>query len=330
MSSYQAEMRRNPKSNYPDLVDSLDRQLVHALGVDGRAPFSRIAQALDRSDRTIAHRYHQLHAAGLRVVGVVDGRKAGHVDWLVRIHCAPDAAASIATALSRRDDTSWVAILSGGTEITCITRVRTGDDHLLLQRLARTPRINGVTAHCVIRDLAGVGGWPGRLSALTPEQIDVMRPPQAEAVTVELTDQDQPLLNALAIDGRTAYPRLAAATGWSESTVRRRLADLRADGILYFDVDIDPALFGYDCQAIVWLTVRPAELNAVAQTLAGHPEIAFAAATTGSTNILAFVVVRDLDGLYDYLADRIGGLPGVLQVDTSPMGKQVKYAGRTM
>ena len=308
-------------------MDSLDRQLVHALAVDGRASFSRIAQALDRSDRTIAHRYRQLHADGLRVVGVVNGRRAGHVDWLVRLRCAPDAAGAIAKALSRRDDTSWVAILSGGTEITCITRVRTGEDHLLLQRLARTPRINGVTAHCMIRELAGVGGWPGRVSALTQEQIDAIKPETTGAAT-ELTDQDQALCTALAIDGRTSYPRLAATTGWSESTVRRRLADLRADGVLYFDIDVAPALFGYACQAIVWLTVRPAGLNAIAQTLAEHVEIAFAAATTGASNIVAFVVVRDLDDLYDYLATRIGGLPGVLQVDTAPMGKQVKYAGR--
>ncbi|MBB5890045.1 Lrp/AsnC family transcriptional regulator [Kutzneria kofuensis] len=312
-------------------MDSLDRQLVHALGVDGRASFSRIGAALDRSDRTIAHRYRQLHAAGLRVVGVVNARRAGQVDWLVRIRCAPDAAATVATALSRRDDTSWVAILSGGTEITCITRIRTGDDHLLLQRLARTPRINDVTAHCMLRELAGVGGWPVRVSTLTPDQIDAIRPPTTETGPVgELTDADWALVGALAIDGRTTYPRLAAVTGWSESTVRRRLADLLADGILYFDIDIDPALFGYGCQAIIWLTVQPAALNAIAQTLAGHLEIAFAAATTGSSNIVAFVVVRDLDDLYDYLADRIGGLPGVLQVDTAPMGRQVKYAGRTV
>ncbi|MEV6602943.1 Lrp/AsnC family transcriptional regulator [Kutzneria sp. NPDC051319] len=310
-------------------MDSLDRQLVHALGVDGRASFSRIAAALDRSDRTIAHRYHQLRAAGLRVVGVVNARRAGHVDWLVRIRCAPDAAATVAAALARRDDTSWVAILSGGTEITCITRIRTGEDYLLLERLARTPRINGVTAHCMLRELAGVGGWPGRVSELTSDQIEAIRPPHTEAGPVgDLTTQDWALLGALAIDGRTTYPRLAAVTGWSESTVRRRLAELLAAEILYLDVDIDPALFGYGCQAVIWLTVRPAALNTVAQTLAGHREIAFAAATTGASNIFAFLVVRDLDELYDYLADRIGGLPGVLQVDTAPLGRQVKSAGR--
>ena len=310
-------------------MDSLDRQLVHALGVDGRAPFSRIAAALDRSDRTIAHRYRQLHAAGLRVVGVVAARKAGHVDWLVRLRCAPDAASTVANALARRDDTSWVAILSGGTEITCITRVRTGEDHLLLQRLARTPRINGVTAYCMLRELAGVGGWPGRVSTLTPGQIEAVRPPRTDTGPVgDLTDQDWALFAALGIDGRTTYPRLAAVTGWSESTVRRRLAELLAVGVLYFDIDVDPTLFGYACHVIIWLTVQPAALNAIAQTLASHVEVAFAAATTGATNIVAFVVVHDLDELYDYLADRIGGLPGVLQVDTSPVGRQVKYAGR--
>lgn len=310
-------------------MDSLDRQLVHALGVDGRASFSRIAAVLGCSDRTIAHRYRQLHTAGLRVVGVVDAAHTGHVDWMVRIHCAPDAAATVATALSRRDDTSWVGILSGGTEITCITRIRTGDDYLLLERLARTPRINGLTAHCMIRGIAGVGGWPGRLSTLTPEQIAAIQPVTDAAGPVgELTTADWALAGALGVDGRTTCPRLAAVTGWSESTVRRRLAELLAAGVLYFDIDIDPTLFGYACQVIIWLTVRPAALHAIAQTLASHVEVAFAAATTGASNIVAFVVVHDLDELYDYLADRIGGLPGVLQVDTSPMGRQVKYAGR--
>ncbi|WP_346777316.1 AsnC family protein [Streptomyces sp. HNM0575] len=45
-------------------LDDLDRQLVHSLAVDGRAPFSRIASVLRCSDRTVAHRYRRLRAAG--------------------------------------------------------------------------------------------------------------------------------------------------------------------------------------------------------------------------------------------------------------------------
>lgn len=40
----------------PLTLDGLDRQLVHALAVDGRAPFSRIAAAVGASDRTATRR----------------------------------------------------------------------------------------------------------------------------------------------------------------------------------------------------------------------------------------------------------------------------------
>ncbi|MGW1076655.1 Lrp/AsnC family transcriptional regulator [Streptomyces sp. NPDC002537] len=111
-------------------------------------------------------------------------------------------------------------------------------------------------------------------------------------------------MSALAGDGRAAVPELAAATGWSESTVRRRLAELRDSGALSFDVEIDPALYGFAFEAVLWLDVAPA-------APAGHPEVAYAAAVTGPST-MAIVLCRDADAFYDYLAGRIGALPGVL------------------
>ncbi|WP_324191833.1 Lrp/AsnC family transcriptional regulator [Nocardia brasiliensis] len=124
------------------LVDSLDMQLMHALAVDGRAPFSSIAEVLDCSDRTVAYRYRKLRAAGLRVVGVLNGRRLGYIEWLIRISCAPDAALAVATALARRDDTFWVHLASGGTEIVCITRTRGAGDQWPSGQTRRRPRQN--------------------------------------------------------------------------------------------------------------------------------------------------------------------------------------------
>ncbi|MGW1076654.1 hypothetical protein [Streptomyces sp. NPDC002537] len=49
---------------------------------------------------------------------------------------------------------------SGGTEITCITRARAGAhrDSLLLPKLPRSSRITSVTAHCLLRPVAGTAG----------------------------------------------------------------------------------------------------------------------------------------------------------------------------
>lgn len=118
--------------------DELDRRLVHALQVDGRAAFSTIADVLGVSDRTIARRYARLRAMGaVRVVGDVDPAALGGALWFLRVRCAPTAAVPVAEALARRPDTSWVSLTSGGTEITCTVRTETAADSeaLLLAKL---------------------------------------------------------------------------------------------------------------------------------------------------------------------------------------------------
>ncbi|GAB3838740.1 Lrp/AsnC family transcriptional regulator [Dactylosporangium cerinum] len=323
----------------PLTLDELDRQLVHALQVDGRAPFSRIAAVLGASDRTIARRYRRLRAAGaLRVVGLPDAAALGHVDWLVRMRCSPDTAMPVAAALARRADTSWVQLVSGGTEITCITRTRSqsADGELLLQKLPRTPRITVVSAHCILRGVAGLHGWPGRTAALGADQIAALRrppadpdfrPPSGAGAAPPPTAADNDLLTALAKDGRAGLTALAAATGWSETTVRRRLDELSRGNVLYFDVEIEPHLFGYTAEAMMWLTVAPATLTATTRALATHPQIAYAAATTGPANVSASVICRDLNELYEYIADDIGSLPGVTSVETAPVVRRVKGGG---
>ncbi|MER7008308.1 Lrp/AsnC family transcriptional regulator [Dactylosporangium sp. NPDC000555] len=317
----------------PLTLDELDRRLAHALQVDGRATFSQIGSVLGVSDRTIARRYRRLRSGGaLRVVGLPDAAALGHVDWLVRMRCTPDAALPVSAALARRADTSWVTLMSGGTEISCITRTRTQttNGELLLQKLPRTPRVTDVTAHCMLRAVAGTSGWPGRTAALEPDEVAALRPAPAAARPGErivLTAADNDLLAALARDGRASYPALAAATGWSETTVRRRLEELRLSRVLYFDVEVAPALFGYTAEAALWLTVAPTALTAVTRTLAGHPQIGFAAAITGPANVAASVICRDLDELYEYLAGGVGSLDGVTSAEIAPVVRRVKGAG---
>ncbi|TDW18176.1 Lrp/AsnC family transcriptional regulator [Kribbella kalugense] len=308
--------------------DRLDEQLVHALQVDGRASFSRIAAVLGISDRTTARRYHRLRETGaVRVVGVPSSARLGRVDWLIRIQCAPDTAVAVAATMARRDDTSWVCLTSGGLEVTCITHAE-GPRTPLLQQLPHGPRITSVTAQCMLRAVAGTAGWAGRTAALTDEQVNELRPASPEYdVPLELTAQDERLLAELAKDGRTAYPALAAATGMPESTVRRRLGELLRSGAMYFDVEADPMMFGYATEAILWMSVAPSALSTVADALTRHPEIAYAAAVTGATNLFGFVVCPDPDALYDYLADRIGTLPGITHIETVPLTTTVKRAG---
>lgn len=65
----------------------------------------------------------------------------------------------------------------------------------------------------------------------------------------------------------------------------------------------------------------------VGRTLAQMPEIAFAAAVSGSYNVHAVAHCRDLDELFEFTSDRIGSLPGLQSMEVSPLLKHVKQAG---
>jgi DNA-binding Lrp family transcriptional regulator len=138
---------------------------------------------------------------------------------------------------------------------------------------------------------------------------------------------DRKLLAALATDGRTGIEQLAEITGWSPTTVRRRMTELRERGVLYLDIDVDRNLFGAGSRTMLWLSVAPAYLAEAGAALATHPEIAFAAATTGPTNLFASVVCADQRELYRYLTTRVAELPAVAQVETAPVIRTVKQAG---
>ncbi|MDV9176249.1 Lrp/AsnC family transcriptional regulator [Streptomyces sp. W16] len=319
-------------------LERIDRQLVHALQLDGRASFRRLSEVLDVSEQTVARRYRRLRTSGvLRVVGRTEARRLGQVDWFTRVRCAPEAAGRVAEALARRPGISWVSLVSGGTEIVCVTRARSRQeqDDLLLGKVPRTPRVADVTAHCLLRTFyGGPTGWSGRTDSLAAHQTERLTGSSGGTDggggRVALDESDERLLAQLALDGRISCADLARTVGQPESTVRRRLEFLRRSGVLYFDVDIDSVHLGYETEAFLWLTVTPARLAEVGTALARHPEIAFAAATTGPTNIVASVVCCDVGGLYDYLSERIGALEGVRHVETAPVIRSLKRAGTLM
>ncbi|MGY2010215.1 Lrp/AsnC family transcriptional regulator [Nocardia gipuzkoensis] len=305
-------------------LDDIDRSLLHALQLDGRAPFSRLAPVLDVSERTLARRYRRLlDSGGLRVTGIADTGRVGHAEWLVRLRVRPEATAALARGLAGRADTAWVTVIAGGAELVCLFRVP-GDAPL--PELARHPAVGTVDAHRVLRHVMQ-RRWQGRMSALSTEQSAALRAPAADPpAPVTPSELDQRLIPALAADGRATYPRLARTVGWSESAVRRRVEELRDARVLGFDVEIDPALFGFTVQSLLWLTVAPAHLLAVATALADDPEAAFVAATTGPHNLLACVVCRDADALFRYTTERLGALRGIDRMEIGPISGYTKRA----
>ncbi|WP_199834537.1 Lrp/AsnC ligand binding domain-containing protein [Streptomyces sp. NRRL F-5755] len=72
----------------------------------------------------------------------------------------------------------------------------------------------------------------------------------------------------------------------------------------------------------LWLTVAPAHLRNVGETLATHPEIA--AAVTGPANLVANGIFRIPANLYANIDQDLSALPGTHSIDTAPTLREVK------
>jgi DNA-binding Lrp family transcriptional regulator len=331
MSTQQTE-RILPDDRPVEEFDHLDRALAQALMIDGRASFSRLAEVLGVTDQTVTRRYRRLRGEGLlRVIGLPLGNRIGLYQSHVRVQCVPGAAGAIADALARRRDIGWVTINASGTEVSCMTRSRSRRerDSLLLDKLPRTRQVTGMSVKSILRVLGGgPGGWPGLAAGLGADRIAALhRDFPTVAGEFELDDADRALLSVLARDGRTPYAELAAAVGKSESTVRRRVEHLIENGVLYFDVEVLPVHLGFHVEAMISTAVAPSDLDAVGRAIGAHPEVPFAAATTGTTNLSAVVVCREVEDLYEYMTGRLGAIKEITQLEVVPVLRTVKRAG---
>jgi DNA-binding Lrp family transcriptional regulator len=313
-----------------DTLDTLDLKLLQALELDARAPFSRIAQVLGVSDQTVARRFRRLRTtANLRVTGMVDDSRLGRSSWIARLGCTRNTAAHLAAALAARPDTHYVDLAAGGTEVICALRPRSRRerDDLLLDRLPRTPHVSSVSVHCILHVYYGNAlRWLRKISALEPEEETALRTPApalaGSSVTLDVTDHT--VLETLRHDGRAPLTDLQRATGLSETAVKKRLERLRATGVLYLAVEYDHEPLGQGIEAVVWLTVAPHALAETGRAVATRPEVRFAAAVTGRSNLVLSLLCRTTDDLYAFLDRRIGALGGVHTAETVLTLRRVK------
>ncbi|KUN17099.1 hypothetical protein AQJ23_43345 [Streptomyces antibioticus] len=317
-------------------LDELDRKVLQALQLDGRASFRRIGQVLDVSENTAARRFRNLRELGLRTVARPVPARLGRTEWIVRIQVTPDAATPLAEALAKRPETAYVSIGGAGTELHCgITAPATEEnDAPLLPSLHRMNRVTAINAHCLLHVYEGDPPvWATKHHPLAPEQHAALAPAvprtvEPDADIADLDEADHALIAALAEDARATYPQLAAITGLTNSTAKRRVDRLVAEGVVLICTEFPPSRLGFRLMSYLWLRVDPARLEEVGTALAAHAPISFAAAVTGPHNMVATAMTRNTGGLYRYLADHVGTLPGVQYVETAPALRQIKRLTR--
>ncbi|ORW54681.1 AsnC family transcriptional regulator [Mycobacterium parmense] len=324
-----------PRRRVLFVIEPLDGQILHALQLSPRVPFRRIADLVGVPEQTVARRYRKMRRDGaVRVIGVVNPRVHGECQWIVRVHARPDDLPRLAEALVRRPEVTHANVMSGWTELVCVVRAPLGETNDgLLQRLPRTSAVLGMKVDLILHVFGGSSGtqWTGYGHNLSAEQATALLEATAGAESPRApappADDDQPILDALASDGRTPHARLAELTGWSPARVKRRLAALEASATLTYDLELLPELLlGFHVNAMVWLRTPPRHLVRVAGQIAAHDEVASVVAVSGHNNLMAVVICRDVEHLYRYLAERLAVIDDVHSYDVGIRTKRLKQA----
>ncbi|MCX4749372.1 Lrp/AsnC family transcriptional regulator [Kitasatospora sp. NBC_01287] len=311
------------------VLDTLDRRLVCALQLDGRAEPGLLARALGVSARTVTRRLARLRGTGvLRVVLLPRAVDEAVGALLLRVRVLRGQVAAVADALAARPDVPFVDLMLGGQEVSAaVVTDRAGRDRLLYRQLPGTDAVTETTVHAALHLFADAAQWQAGL--LTPDEVAVLNPAPVASLPgppVEPDALDRALLAELGADARASAAAVAQAVGAPESTVRRRLRRLAAAGLLRTHATVDPRLLGMTVDANLWLALPPARLAEAGRALAAHPQVHGVLATSGPHNLMAAVFCPDYEALYRFTTEVLGPL-GADRVETAIVGRAVKRAG---
>jgi len=131
---------------------------------------------------------------------------------------------------------------------------------------------------------------------------------------------DRALVAALQKNARMSNKDLAELVGLAPSTCLERVRALRARGVVRgFHADIDHAALGRSLEAIIAVRVRPhsrANVDSFWSYTLDLPEVIEVFHVTGADDFLVHVGLSDMDGLRDFVLDRLTVRPEVAHVES--------------
>lgn len=143
-----------------------------------------------------------------------------------------------------------------------------------------------------------------------------------------LGSKDRRILNELQRDSRLTTQELADRVGMSSSATWRRVRSLEEAGVIdRYAVIVDPKKAGFGLATIVQVSLarhEQANVDQFIREVLQHPEVLECFATSGEADFHLRVVVQDIDAYNRFLDDFIFKLPGVSQVRSNIVLKEIK------
>ncbi|ROO84676.1 DNA-binding Lrp family transcriptional regulator [Actinocorallia herbida] len=306
-------------------LDELDFLLVAALQRDPRADWVTIGAALDVDASTAARRWSRLSNAGIAWLTCYPTSLPGArpIVAMIEIDCVRGRMHEVAAELAEDPHLFTIEHLTGGRDLM-LTAIFGGQAELARYTGFRLGAMPGVAAtrtqlattlHAegsrwrLDRHGQGPGAIPGR-GALTAGDLDFIR--------------------VLSDDVRQSAASLAARTGLSPTTVRRRLARMEREGSIAYRCEVAHSRSGWPVSVTFWGAVPARRVGEVTARLAGLRETRMCVSLSGEYNLLFTAWLRSVDAIPAFEASLAEHSPELVVTDRAIALWKLKFAGHLL
>lgn len=144
----------------------------------------------------------------------------------------------------------------------------------------------------------------------------------------QLDEVDRRIIARLQYDGRMPFTDIAAQLGISEGSVRRRVKQMREDGVLQIVGIAEPQHLGWNAAQMIGITIQAGQVEEVAQQISQFPEVSYLFQATGGFDLFAEVFCRDMEHFVSFLNSTLQQIPGVDRTETFMILKMYKLSYR--
>jgi DNA-binding Lrp family transcriptional regulator len=303
-------------------LTEVDRRLIAELQIDGRAPFSTLAETLGISEATAQRRTQQLVDQGFfKIIGTVDPMHLGHGHAvMVALRCDPQAIHQVVDAVAAIPQVRFLALVTGMHDIVCevVTFDRESTTDVLIGELSAIPGIRSVNTSWVLENHKTNYRWDALQSGtITAPAISGGSAPSRRDDELLLDDLDHRIVDMLASNGRASYAQIATELGTTLSTARRRTLRLLQSGYITVVAIGNPFRLGFAEVVLLWLKVDLARTVDVLRTLEGERAIRYLSRIAGEADILAEGFFPHRGALLNFLNGPLAEVEGIKEASLS-------------
>ena len=163
------------------------------------------------------------------------------------------------------------------------------------------------------------------MASKSGQQADGQAPvPRARARRVD--ELDRKIIKMLQADGRLSNTEIARVLEITETTVRKRIAHLLDERLISIVAVPTPEAAGMNLSAIIGISVELTAIHDVADAIRSYTEVRYVGMSAGRYDLMIEAFFTDQEHLLEFVTDKLGGLPGITNLETSIILKVVKFS----